>query len=88
MNETRSRSDVVKVGPILGHTLLPIARGNTWSMSTWDDSSMLGYQFYCLDEKGKNHLIGILLERRFNLPRITDRSFINWAREVIGTRGR
>jgi hypothetical protein len=45
---------------------------------------MLSYQFYCLDEKGKNHLIGILPERRFNPGRVTDRSIINWAREIIG----
>jgi hypothetical protein len=45
---------------------------------------MLGYQFYCLDEKGKDHLIGILPERRFNSARITDRSIMNWAREIIG----
>ena len=47
-------------------------------------SSMLGYQFYCLDEKGRDHLIGILPERRFNSTRITDRSIMNWAREIIG----
>jgi len=45
---------------------------------------MLGYQFYCLDEKGKDHLIGILPERRFNSERISDRSIMNWAREIIG----
>ena len=51
---------------------------------------MLGYQFYCLDEKGKDHLVGILPERRFNPGRITDRSIMNWAREIIGNgcRGR
>jgi hypothetical protein len=51
---------------------------------TGGDSSMLGYQFYCLDEKGKDHLIGILPERRFNPGRINDRSIMNWAREIIG----
>ncbi len=45
---------------------------------------MLGYQFYCLDDKGKDHLIALLPERRSNPERITDRSVINWAREVIG----
>lgn len=45
---------------------------------------MLGYQFYCLDEKGKDHLIALLPERRSVPERITDRSIINWAREVIG----
>jgi hypothetical protein len=51
---------------------------------TGGDSSMLGYQFYCLDENGKDHLIGVLPERRFNPGRITDRSIMNWARGIIG----
>ena len=51
---------------------------------TGGDLSMLGYQFYCLDEKGKDHLIGILPERRVDPGRITDRSVMNWAREIIG----
>ena len=34
---------------------------------------MLSYQFYWLDEKGKDHLVGILPERRFNPERITNR---------------
>jgi len=45
---------------------------------------MLGYQFYCLDDKGKDHLIALLPERRSDPERITDRSIINWAREIIG----
>ena len=45
---------------------------------------MVSYQFYCSDEKGKDHLIGILPERRVNPERITDRSIIKWAREIIG----
>jgi hypothetical protein len=45
---------------------------------------MVSYQFYCSDEKGKDHLIGILPERRFKPERITDRSIINWAKEIIG----
>jgi hypothetical protein len=51
---------------------------------------MLGYQFYCLDEKGKHHLIGILPERRLNPERVTDRSITNWTTEIIGNgcRGR
>jgi hypothetical protein len=48
-------------------------------------SSMLSYQFYCLDEKGEGHLIGILPERRFNSARINDRSVMNWAKEIIGS---
>jgi hypothetical protein len=48
------------------------------------DSFVLTYQFYCLGEDGKDHLIAILPERRRNRERITDRSILNWAREVIG----
>lgn len=45
---------------------------------------MLGYKLYCLDEKDKDQLIGILPERRSHPERITDRSIINWASEIIG----
>ncbi len=45
---------------------------------------MLTYQFYRLDEKGKDHLIGLLPARRSNPQRIDDRSVMNWAREIIG----
>ncbi len=48
------------------------------------DSSMLVYQFYCMGEDGKDHLVAVLPERRQNPERITDRSILNWAREVIG----
>jgi hypothetical protein len=48
------------------------------------DSSMLVDQFSCLGEGGKDHLIGILPERRRSPERITNRPIINWAREVIG----
>jgi hypothetical protein len=37
-----------------------------------------------VSEDGKDHLIAILPERRLNPERITDRSILNWAREVIG----
>jgi len=45
---------------------------------------MLAYQFYSVDEDGKNHLIAILPERRRTPERITDQSILNWAKEVIG----
>ena len=45
---------------------------------------MLAYQFYCMGEDGKDDLIAILPERRRNPERITDRSILNWATEVIG----
>ena len=46
---------------------------------------MLTYQFYCLDEKGNDNLIGILPERRFNPGRITDGSIVKWATEAMGS---
>jgi hypothetical protein len=48
------------------------------------NSFMLAYQFYCTSEDGENHLIAVLPERRRNSERITNRSILNWAREVIG----
>ena len=45
---------------------------------------MLAYQFYFMGEDGKDDLIAILPERRRNPERITDRSILNWATEVIG----
>jgi len=45
---------------------------------------MLAYEFYCMGEEGKDHLIAILPERRRNPQRITDRSILNWAKDVIG----
>ena len=45
---------------------------------------MLVYQFYCMGEDGKDDLIAIFPERRQNPERITDRSILNWARDVIG----
>ena len=37
-----------------------------------------------MGEDGKDDLIAILPERRRNPERITDRSILNWATEVIG----
>ena len=45
---------------------------------------MVAYQFYCTGEDGKDDLIAVLPERRRNPERITDRSILNWAKEVIG----
>jgi len=45
---------------------------------------MVAYEFYWRDHKGKDHLIGILPERRKNPKRITPESIINWGRKVIG----
>jgi hypothetical protein len=43
---------------------------------------MVAYAFYRPDEKGENHLIGILPERRQSPERITKESVSNWARQV------
>jgi hypothetical protein len=46
--------------------------------------NMMAYEFYCRDEMGKGHLIGILPERRKNPERITEESILNWAWNIIG----
>jgi hypothetical protein len=45
---------------------------------------MTAYEFYYRDEKGKEHFIGILPERRKDPKRITKESVLNWGRMVIG----
>ncbi len=45
---------------------------------------MTAYEFYYRDEKGKEHFIGILPERRKDPERITKESVLNWGRKVIG----
>ena len=45
---------------------------------------MTAYEFYYCDEKGKEHFIGILPERRKNPERITRESVLKWAWKVIG----
>ncbi len=45
---------------------------------------MVAYEFYWLDEKGKEHFIGILPERRENPERITKESVLNWGWKVVG----
>jgi len=48
------------------------------------NSFMLAYQFYCMDEDGKDHLIAILPERTPTPARIPAPSILNWVPEVIG----
>ena len=48
--------------------------------------TMVAYAFYWRDDKGKNHLIGILPERRKKLERITKESISNWVRQVTESR--
>jgi len=45
----------------------------------------VAYEFYCRDQTGKEHHIGILPERRRNPERITDESILNWGWKVIGS---
>ena len=41
---------------------------------------MTTYEFYRRVEKGRDHFIGTLLERRKEPARITEKSILNWAR--------
>ena len=45
---------------------------------------MVAYEFYWRDEKGNEHFIGILPERRKKPERITEKSILNWGWKVIG----
>ncbi len=45
---------------------------------------MVAYEFYLRDETGKEHLIGILPERRRKPQRITKESVLNWGWKAIG----
>jgi len=45
---------------------------------------MTAYEFYYRDEKGDEHFIGILPERRKDPKRITKESVLNWGWKVIG----
>jgi hypothetical protein len=45
---------------------------------------MVAYEIHWRDEIGKEHLIGILPERRKKPERITKESVLNWGWEVIG----
>jgi len=47
---------------------------------------MVAYAFYRRDDKGKNHLIGILPERRKKPERITKESISNWVTQVMPTK--
>ena len=45
---------------------------------------MVAYQFYCQDEYGNQHLVGVLPERRMNSERITEESILNWGWDAMG----
>jgi len=48
------------------------------------ERKMVAYKFYCCDEAGTQHFLGILPERRKNPERITEKSILNWGWEIIG----
>ena len=45
---------------------------------------MIAYELYRRDKAGKEHLIGILPERRANLKRTTKNSVLNWGWRIVG----
>ncbi len=45
---------------------------------------MIVYEFYYSNDKGEDHLIGILPERRKNPDRITKESIMDWVRKMLG----
>jgi len=45
---------------------------------------MVAYEFYFRDEGGREHLIGILPERRRKPERITKDAILRWGRNMIG----
>ncbi len=47
---------------------------------------MVAYEFYLRDKKGKEHLIGILPERRRKTERITKDSVLHWGCNMVGDR--
>jgi hypothetical protein len=51
------------------------------------EENMVAYEFYWRDETEKEHVIGILRERRKNPERISDESIINWGRKILGKNG-
>ncbi len=44
---------------------------------------MVAYEFYWLNGNGKEHLLGILPERRKKPERITRESILNWAKGIL-----
>ena len=43
---------------------------------------MVVYEFYWRDEEGREHLIGILPERRKDPQRISSESIMNWGKII------
>ena len=44
---------------------------------------MVAYEFYQRNDKGTEHLVGILPERRRDSKRITRESVMNWGKELL-----
>jgi hypothetical protein len=44
---------------------------------------MIAYEFYRRDQKGENHFIWILPERRKDTRRITHESILNWGKKAV-----
>jgi len=44
---------------------------------------MVAYEFYWRDKTGREHLLGVLPERRRKQERITQESIINWGRRIV-----
>ena len=45
---------------------------------------MVAYEFYSHDGRGKEHLIGILPERRGKPERITNDAILHWGWTIVG----
>jgi len=45
---------------------------------------MVAYEYYCSDETGRVHFIGVVPERRRKLQRITDESILNLVKTILG----
>lgn len=45
---------------------------------------MVAYEFYWRNDNKKEHLIGILPERRKDPERITKTSIMNWGKKILG----
>ena len=45
---------------------------------------MVAYELYCRDKAGREHLLGILPERRANPERMTKHSVLNWGWRIVG----
>ncbi len=47
---------------------------------------MVAYELYWSNNDGKEHLVGILPERRKHTERITNQSVINWGKMILSDR--